>query len=160
MSRTRAREIALHLVYEMNFRAFETDEDILECLEDGALQAVPEESKLYEGALTERQRSYILRVVRGIADKQTELDEKIIRNSKGWSLKRITRISRAVLRLAIYEMLYVDDVPVGAAINEAVELAKAYDSDEAGRFVNGILGTVGRELQAEEAAEPAGKTDE
>ena len=123
MSRTRAREIALHLVYEMNFRAFETDEDILECLEDGALQAVSEESK-------------------------------------GWSLKRITRISRAVLRLALYEMLYVDDVPVGAAINEAVELAKAYDSDEAGRFVNGILGTVGRELQAEEAAEPAGKTDE
>jgi len=150
VSRTRAREIALHLIYEMNFREFGTDEEILECLEEGALQALAGEANLYDGPLTSRQRSYILTVVRGVAARQEELDAQIVSYSKGWSLRRITRISRAVLRLALYEMTYVDDVPVGAAINEAVELAKAYDSDEAGKFVNGILGAAGRALAAQD----------
>lgn len=146
MSRTRAREIALHLIYETNFHPFETDEELLACLEEDALQSLAGENPLYEGPLTERQRRYILETVKGVLDRQAELDEQITNYSKGWSLTRITRISRAILRLAIYEMYYVDDVPVGAAINEAVELAKAYDSEEAGKFVNGILGTVGRTL--------------
>ena len=163
MSRTRAREIALHLIYEMNFQKFETDQEILACLEESSLQAVAGEAKLYEGPLTERQRDYIVEVVRGVAVKQEELDARIASSSKGWSLKRITRISRAILRLALYEMAYVEDVPVGAAINEAVELAKEYDSEEAGKFVNGILGTVSRQLTAhtvEETPErPAGDLD-
>ena len=160
MSRTRAREIALHLIYEMNFRTFENDEEILECLDEGAMQSLAGEAKLYEKPLTERQRNYILGIVRGVAEKQDELDEKIINNSKGWSLKRITRISRAILRLALYEMAYVEDVPVGAAINEAVELAKEYDSEEAGRFVNGILGTVGRSLSQKDEAQSGEQADE
>lgn len=155
MSRTKAREIALHLLYEMNFHAFETDESILERLEDGARQSVAEESSLYDGPLTGRQTAYILQVVRGVAAHQEELDKQIARSAKGWSLRRITRISRAILRLALYEMTYVDDVPVGAAINEAVELAKEYDSEEAGRFVNGILGKLSRELTAKGAPDAA-----
>ena len=160
VSRTRAREIALHLIYEMNFRTFENDGEILECLDEGAMQSLAGEAKLYEKPLTERQRSYILSIVKGVAEKQAELDEKIVSNSKGWSLKRITRISRAILRLALYEMAYVEDVPVGAAINEAVELAKEYDSEEAGRFINGILGAVGRSLPQKDEMQSGEQADE
>ena len=63
---------------------------------------------------------------------------------KGWKISRMSRMTVAVLRLALYEMRYVDDVPVGAAINEAVELAKVYDTDEAAAFINGVLGAAAR----------------
>ncbi len=144
--RAAARETALHLIYEMNFHEFETDEDILERLDAGARSSLAEEVGLYAAPLDGRQTNYILQVVKGVAARREALDAQIVRSAKGWSLNRITRLSRAVLRLALYEMAFVDDVPVGAAINEAVELAKKYDSDEAGGFVNGILGKLGREL--------------
>lgn len=148
MSRSKAREIALHLIFEMQFHEFETDESVLERLESDARASVAGECGLYDGPLTKQQTAYIIKVVRGVAARQEALDAQIVRSAKGWSLRRITRISRAILRLALYEMAWVDDVPVGAAINEAVELAKTYDSEEAGRFVNGILGSAARELRA------------
>ena len=73
-----------------------------------------------------------------------ELDGAIERNAKGWKLNRLSRMTKAVLRLAIYEMRYVSDVPVGVAINEAVALDKIYDTEEAAAFINGVLGAVAR----------------
>ena len=79
-----------------------------------------------------------------------ELNDAIERNAKGWKLSRLSRMTKAVLRLAIYEMRYVDDVPVGVAINEAVALDKVYDTDEAASFINGVLGSIAREGKKDE----------
>lgn len=144
MSRKKAREIALHLVFELGFRAFEAEEILTDRLDESIMQSVSSDIALYGDELSEKQRAYIIDVVRGVAAHQSELDELIALHAKGWSMKRISRMTMAVLRLALYEMKYVDDVPVGVAINEAVELAKTYETEDTGAFVNGILGTVSR----------------
>lgn len=145
MSRKQAREIALHLIFEMGFRNLETEEMLEDRLDESILSSISEEIKLYASKITEKDASYIKEVVNGVAHHVQELDELIEKNAKGWSMKRISRMTIAVLRLAIYEMKYVSDVPVGVAINEAVELAKTYETDDTGSFVNGILGAISRE---------------
>ena len=80
-----------------------------------------------------------------------ELDGLIARHSRGWRPDRITPVSRSILRLGIYEMRYVEDVPAAVAINEAVELTKRYDAEKARSFVNGVLNSVKDELEAERA---------
>lgn len=144
MSRKNAREIALHLIFEYGFGTFEAENVREECLSDEIMSLISGEISLYAGKLSEAQTSYIVSVVTGVADRLEELDNTIRETAQGWSFKRLSRITVAILRLAIYEMRYVKDVPTGAAINEAVELAKVYDSPEAASFINGILGTVSR----------------
>lgn len=78
----------------------------------------------------------------------SEIDEEIEKNLKGWSKSRISKVSLALLRLAIAEMKYIEDVPVGVSINEAVEICKVYGSDEDKSFVNGVLGSVARKSEA------------
>ena len=143
MSRTKAREIALHLIFEMGFQQFE-DENLNNRLDESIMASISGDIALYAGKLSDQQTQYIRSVVKGVAGSLEELDRTIEAYSKGWKLNRLSRMTSAVLRLAIYEMRYVDDVPVGAAINEAVELAKMYDTDEAAAFVNGVLGSVAR----------------
>ena len=75
-------------------------------------------------------------------EKQRQIDALVERYSNGWKVKRISRISLAILRLCIYEMLYVEDIPFSVSINEAVELCKKYNDDKAPAFVNGILNTI------------------
>ena len=89
--------------------------------------------------------AYIDFVVNGTFEKKEELDEKIKKHLKGWTIERISRISHAAIRLALFEMAYCDDVPASVAINEAVELTKKYDSEQAAGFVNGILGAIVKE---------------
>lgn len=144
MSRKNAREIALHLIFEYGFGTFEAANVREECLSDEIMSLISGEISLYAGKLSEAQTNYIVSVVTGVADHLEELDQMIRETAQGWSFKRLSRITVAILRLAIYEMRYVDDVPTGAAINEAVELAKVYDSPEAASFINGVLGTVSR----------------
>lgn len=150
MSRKKAREIALHLIFEMSFHDFTMEEILSDRFKEEILASIGGDIQLYAGKLTDAQISYITAVVNGVAAHTEELDAQIAANSKGWNLNRISRMTRSILRLALYEMKYVDDAPVGAVINEAVELAKTYESDESGAFVNGILGTIGREMAAEE----------
>lgn len=78
----------------------------------------------------------------------SEIDEEIEKNLKGWSKSRISKVSLALLRLAIAEMKYIEDVPVGVSINEAVEICKVYGSDEDKSFINGVLGSVARKSEA------------
>ena len=85
-------------------------------------------------------------MVSGVANRSEELNDVIKRFSIGWDISRISRLTRCVMELAIYEILYVDDVPTGVAINEAVRLAKLYDGDDTGAFANGILGAFARSL--------------
>jgi N utilization substance protein B len=89
----------------------------------------------------ERQRDYIRAVVEGVEARREELDDSIQRFSKGWKVARISKTALAVLRVALFEILYVEDVPENVAISEAVELAKDYDVPETVSFINGVLGS-------------------
>lgn len=80
-------------------------------------------------------------------EKVEEIDAVIEKNSKGWKIGRISKVSLAVLRLAICEILYMEDIPAGVSINEAVELCKKYAANDEPSFVNGILGTVAKEVK-------------
>ena len=85
-------------------------------------------------------------LIRGTLEKLTELDGKIQHYAKNWDLERMAVVDRNILRLAIYEMLYREDIPPVVSINEAVDIAKKFSTDESGRFVNGILDKVKGEL--------------
>jgi len=93
-----------------------------------------------------RDDEYIDRVIWGTLEKKAQLDGVIENFLKDWTIARLNRIDLALLRLAIYEMLCEQDVPFGVAVNEAVELAKIYGSDESPAFINGVLGNVAREI--------------
>ncbi len=86
----------------------------------------------------------------GAVEHKTEIDEKIAENAKGWKLERIAKMSLAIMRLCVYELMFTE-VPRPVAINEAIELAKAYDTDDAPAFINGILNTIAGTLGAEKA---------
>ena len=143
MSRTKAREIALHLIFGMGFQQFE-EENLNERLDEEIMKSISGDIALYAGKLSEEQTAYIRAVVKGVANDLPVLDTIIEANSKGWSLNRLSHMTIAVLRLALFEMRDVDDVPVGVAINEAVELAKKYDTEDAASFINGVLGSAAR----------------
>jgi transcription antitermination protein NusB len=85
--------------------------------------------------------------VAGVAAHRDEIDGLLRTAAHDWSLERMAVLDRAVLRLATYELAHCPDVPTGAVVDEAVELAKQYSTDESGRFVNGILGTLARQLR-------------
>jgi N utilization substance protein B len=111
---------------------------------DAARAELPAMREALERQITFAVRAghYAVTLVHGTLEKQDEIDRRVSDLSSGWSLDRQAAVDRNILRLAAYELLYVDDVPVGAAINEAVELAKKYSTEESGRFVNGVLGAL------------------
>lgn len=85
---------------------------------------------------------YTVRVVRGVAENTAHIDELIASHLQGWTLERLPAVDRAVLRVAVWELLHADDVPEPVAVDEAVELAKALSTDESPGFVNGVLGQI------------------
>ena len=108
-----------------------------------------EENPVYEERPSRAQKAYIDSVVMGVASRVDELNEYISKFAIGWDISRISRLARTVMQLAIFEILYVEDVPTGAAISEAVRIVKLYDGEDAGAFVNGILGSFYRSLANE-----------
>lgn len=129
LSRSESREQAFMLLFSKSF----DDEPLSETIEDN--------SEMFVGGVC----GYAQAVVSGIESKKDEIDEIISSHlKKGWTISRISKPSLAILRLAIYEMKYLDNVPQSVSINEAVELAKKYTIDES-KFVNGILGAYARE---------------
>lgn len=129
ISRFKAREQAFILVFEKIFHE-EPIEEIISNAEESRDMVVD---------------TYALSVVNGVYDNLEEIDSLIDSHlKKGWTVKRISKTSLAVLRLAVYEMKYVEEVPCGVAINEAVELAKKYTVDESG-FINGVLGAISKD---------------
>ena len=149
MTRANARELAVHLIYAREFTGDEPQMVIAARLEKEYYGKLSEESPVYEDLPSRAQRAYIDSVVTGVANRVDELNEIISKLSVGWDISRISRIARTVMQLAIFEIQFVDDVPTGVAISEAVRIAKLYDGDEAGAFVNGILGTFARNLPSE-----------
>lgn len=149
MTRGNARELAVHLIYAREFTGDEPEMVIATRLEKEYYGMLSEESPVYEDRPSKAQRAYIDSVVMGVANRVDELNETISKLSVGWDISRISRLARTIMQLAMFEIQYVDDVPTGVAIAEAVRIAKLYDGDDAGSFVNGILGTFARNLPSE-----------
>jgi len=141
MTRTNAREIVVHLIYGINYTKESTDETIVRRFAKDYYETLADENEVYADRPDQKQMNYISAVVAGIEEKQAELDGYIEKYAIGWSLDRISRLSRSVMQLAMYEILYVDDVPTSAAINEAVELTRKYEDEDMVSFVNGVLGS-------------------
>ena len=154
MTRSSAREIAVQLVYALGFAGATAEEVLEEQLTAERFQELQEESPLYAQFPDEKQERYIRELVRGVAAHGPELDEYISRLSEGWSFSRIPRMASAVMRTAMYEMLYMPDIPNAAAINEAVEIAKHYEPPEVVAFLNGILGSFARSEFADTPPKP------
>ena len=140
MTRTNARELAIQL----SFAAAATGESPLEILDrffdEEHYASLAAEDALYQERPDEAQLGYIRRLTTLIEEHRTEIDGYISRYARGWKIERISRTALAVLRCALCEILYMDDIPDAAAINEAVELAKGYDEPDTVAFVNGVLG--------------------
>ena len=129
---------------------------VLDCFtgEDYAESAVLEEIPA-DGRISFGEETAIREKLERIPAYIPEIDEKLNRVSRGWKTTRMSKVDLTILRLAVYEMLYDDDVPVGVAINEAVEIAKRYGGDESASFVNGILGQIARQAKGQETPESA-----
>ena len=131
MNRYDAREAAFTLLFETEFKQDEPREEIYAlALEQRELEDDP----------------YVRAAYFGVCEHIDEIDDLITRHSKGWKVSRISRVSRSLLRLCIYEMLYRDEIPESVSINEAVELCKKYDEEKARPFLNGVLNSVKNEI--------------
>ena len=145
MIRNVAREIAMHLSFELGFTGLTADELLEQRLSGPHFEAMAPEYEVYGELPGPSQRAYICKLVKGIAVHGYELDQYIEKYSKGWRFERIPLVAGAIMRVAMYEILYMQDIPNGAAINEAVEIAKKYETPETVKFINGILGSFVRQ---------------
>lgn len=135
--RTSARKCAAQILYSGSIRG----ESSLKLLENGDI-----------GCLDTVVSDYSYRLVKGVEGCKDELDERIGQLSKNWAIERMPLLDLAILRIALYEMLYVEEVPISVSINEAVEMAKAFGGDDdSPKFINGMLGSVARELEDEDS---------
>ena len=95
-----------------------------------------------ENQNTDNEKEYIQKVVNGVVENLSIIDDNILKNLKNWTINRIAKIDLAILRLAIYEILYLEDIPAKVSVNEAVELAKEYGGTDSKSFVNGLLAKI------------------
>ena len=129
MSRKKARDNAFKCIYELEFiKDKNLDDILLNCYE--------------ENNNSEGEKQYIQMVLKGVKENIEKIDNIILSKLKNWSLDRIAKIDLAILRLAIYEIIYVDSIPDKVSANEAVELAKTYGNNDSKSFVNGVIAKV------------------
>ena len=148
MTRGNARELAIHLIYGRNFTGEEPRQVVSTRLDKEYYPQLSTENDVYSDRPSRAQMAYIDTVVNGVANREEDLNATIQKFSIGWDVSRISRLARSVMQLAIFEILYVEDVPTGVAVSEAVRIVKKYDGDDTGAFVNGILGAFVRSLNA------------
>lgn len=153
MKRGDARELAVHLIYSRVFTGEEPRQVVSTRLDKEYYEKLSAEHEVYSERPSKAQVRYIDTVVEGIANREEELNAVISQFSIGWDISRISKLTRCILQLAIFEIQFVEDVPTGVAISEAVRIAKKYDGNDAGSFVNGILGTYARSLNAPKVEE-------
>ncbi|MCJ7653038.1 MAG: transcription antitermination factor NusB [Actinobacteria bacterium] len=130
-SRSRQRRYALRILFEIDI-----NKSLLEEVLEG-------KSKVGE----EAPRDFTLELVRGVEKHRSELDRIISEYAEGWDLERMPLVDRNILRMSLYELFYIDDIPSGVTIDEAVELAKSFSTEDSGKFVNGVLGKVNRDRE-------------
>ncbi|MBQ9778473.1 MAG: transcription antitermination factor NusB [Clostridia bacterium] len=137
MNRREAREAVFELLFETEFKTDEARE---------AIYALSTDNREIEDD------PYIREVYFGVCEHLEELDEHINRHAQGWKVSRISKVSRSILRLCVYEMLYRDEIPALVSINEAIELSKKFDEEKARAFVNGVLNSIKDEIRGAENA--------
>ena len=141
MTRTVAREISVQIGYSLADK-YDNVEEVLESFFDKEYYAtLGAENELFVEYPGKKQLEYIRKIVEGTVSHRDELDACIEKYSKGWKISRISKTALSILRTALFEVLYMDDVPDSVAINEAVELSKGYEDQETVSFINGILGS-------------------
>ena len=132
MSRKFARESAMKLIYQM---------ELLDHFSDFLL-----EKYIDENELKGEEKTYLIEMYRAIDENKEAIDTIISKHSKGWKINRLSKIDLSVLRVAIAEILYKDDIPTEVSINEALEMSKKFSAEDSSKFVNGLLGAFVREL--------------
>ena len=148
MTRGNARELAVHLIYGRVFTGEEPEQVVSVRLDKEYYENLKDENDVYSDRPSRAQLRYIDTTISGVANREEELNDVSRKFSIGWDISRISKLARCILQLAIFEILYVEDVPTGVAVSEAVRIAKKYDGDDTGSFVNGILGSFARSLTA------------
>ncbi len=141
MSRRKARELALQALFQMDIAGTDPDTAVAQALTrevepDWTPDRLPEESA-----------EFARRLIQGAWQHREESDELIAAHARGWKVERMAAVDRAILRMAVYEIVHSEDVPDSVAVAEAVELAKSFSTADSSRFVNGILGSVIRGLK-------------
>ncbi|MFN2588188.1 MAG: transcription antitermination factor NusB [Actinomycetota bacterium] len=144
-ARRAARRLALDVLYEAEIRD-ELPTDALEARRAGGWVLATAGDQPGEGAdeeePSEEALAYASDLVAGVQSHHADIDELIVAHADRWAIERMPVIDRTLLRMALFELLWREDVPVAVAINEAVELAKSYSTDDSGRFINGLLGRI------------------
>lgn len=135
---TNARELVLKILFQIDVGKLPLDE----ALETAFEQVRP----------TDEDRSYVDEIVRGVVGEEGELDNIIGRLAEGWRLDRLAKVDKNVLRAALYELRHKPEFPASVVVNDAVETAKKYSTEDSGRFVNGILGSYLRDREGDAAA--------
>lgn len=145
------RIVALQTLYERDFRLDCKDEtfDLSEVLERNISR--------YDETIDDKK--FIEQLVRGVSDREAELDDTIRPLAPEWPIEQIARMDRVILRIGTYELLFDKDVPPKVVINEAVELAKAFGGDNSSKFINGVLGSVLRQKDGQKPAPTKSKKD-
>lgn len=133
IKRKEARELVVALLFETEFKTEENVKEIFAVSSEN--RDIPEDE-------------YVSKAYFGVCENKDRIDALIGVHSKGWKTHRLTRLSRSILRLATYEMLFCEDIPYSVSINEAIELTKKFDDPKARAFVNGVLNAVKTELEA------------
>lgn len=134
-----ARSIVMQVLYQWDFKGQPT----------AALPAIIEQVVAEFGTGVEKESEYIVQTVSAIIEHMADIDATIIKFAPNWPMEQISIVDRNVLRIGIYELLHNDAIPAKVAINEAIEIAKSYGGPSSGKFVNGILGAIYKELTQE-----------
>ncbi len=138
MSRAFAREDAFKLVFEMEITKIDSESAISYLYE-----TVEKKNEMWaQEFVSAPNRKYIEEIVRGVEEKCEFLIEIITPTLKDWTISRISKVNLALLKIAVYEIYFMEDIPEKVSVNEAVKLAKTYGGKESASFVNGVLGTV------------------
>jgi N utilization substance protein B len=140
MNRRQSREKAVQVLFSIDMTQAEPKQVLEHVLEDDEEQQ----------EVTEKNVEFLTELVEGTIAHQADIDQKISQYLRGWTIGRLANVDRAILRLAGYEMMYRDDIPIKVTLNEAIELAKVFGTDDSPKFINGVLSSLVRDLEANE----------
>ncbi|MNO39165.1 hypothetical protein D3C76_292870 [compost metagenome] len=142
MKRRLAREIIVQSLYQMEMNDVESADAVEMLIAEAAEENESEHVITDEIEL----KAYVVAHVNGVWEHKMAIDDMLEHYLKGWQMSRLSRVDRQILRLATFEMVFADDVPAKVAVNEAIDLAKHFGTDDSGKFVNGVLGKMIQEL--------------
>ncbi|PIR03277.1 MAG: transcription antitermination factor NusB [Candidatus Magasanikbacteria bacterium CG11_big_fil_rev_8_21_14_0_20_43_7] len=132
-----ARSIVMQSLYQWDFKGKPTS----------AILAIVAEQMAEFGMGLEKEETYVVETVNGILDRIADVDKKITEHAPNWSIEQMSIVDRNILRIGVYELYFNKDIPAKVAINEAIEIAKSYGGPSSGKFVNGILGAMYKEIE-------------